>query len=159
MCLSQPFSLHCADEQHNTLPALLPTALSALLSVSPSPHCQQSHTPHITAMRDLAVTQQEYPDFIHRCSQATIMIMMSLAWHISCIYAGQQPTKSLISNCKMIFEYKILYCHTRAQLGIQLDLNSYKSPKLDQEVTLLCTCWLPTYHTKEHWTIFWSKSK
>ena len=158
MCLSQPFSLHCADEQHNTLPALLPTALSALLSVSPSPHCQQSHTPHITAMRDLAVTQQEYPDFIHRCSQATIMIMISLACHISCIYAGQQPTKSLISNCKMIFEYKILYCHTRAQLEIQLDLNSYKSLKLDQEVTL-CTCWLPTYHTKEHWTIFWSKSK
>ena len=78
-------------------------------------------------MQELAVTQQEYTDFIHRCSQATIMIMMSLALHISCIYAGKQPTKSQISYCRVMCEYEILYCHTRVQYGIHLDLNSYKS--------------------------------
>ena len=97
---------------HSSLPGLLLTASS---------HAHR----YGVVMRELAVTQQEYPDFIY--SQATIMIMISLALHISYIYAGQQPTKSLISYCRVIFEYEILYCHTRVQLGIQLDLNSYKS--------------------------------
>ena len=33
-CLCQPFSVYCADEQQNTLPALLPTALSHCLHSS-----------------------------------------------------------------------------------------------------------------------------